>query len=61
MSLLFGATLGARSVDRRELGRGLRQLGLYVAEDDVSALFRCLDADGNGAVDADELCVLLDL
>jgi Ca2+-binding EF-hand superfamily protein len=46
-------------VDRRELGRGLRQLGLYVAEDDVSALFRCLDADGNGAVD--ELCVLLDL
>lgn len=48
-------------MDRRELGRGLRQLGLYVAEDDIDALFKCLDADGNGTIDAGEMCILLDL
>jgi len=48
-------------IDRRELSNGLMQLGIHVPEGDVSDLYLCLDANRDGKVNADELCILLDV
>jgi Ca2+-binding EF-hand superfamily protein len=48
-------------VDHRELMNGLTQLGIRLPSSDIKDLFRCLDADGSGSVDADEICLLLDV
>lgn len=48
-------------IDKNELRKGLRYLGLELNDDDARELFVCLDADGSGYIDSEEICILLEV
>lgn len=50
---------GSRSLDQKELFKGIHDYGLEVTKDDVSTMFQKLDKDGSGSLDFDEFLIAL--
>jgi hypothetical protein len=46
---------GGGSMDRIELSVGLRGVGIWLTPNELTELLACLDGDGSGSVEVDEL------
>jgi hypothetical protein len=46
---------GGGSMDRLELAVGLRSVGIWLTPNELTELLECLDGDGSGSVEVDEL------
>jgi hypothetical protein len=46
---------GGGSMDRIELSVGLRSVGIWLTPNELTELLACLDEDGSGSVEVDEL------